>query len=318
MGAAQTYRTMLLVFAGAMALVGAAASTGSASESHHGVRQSAFSGVVACEGGGSRPFTAATLRRPRNAERGRSPSSKALRHFLRTSWVAEFYPKHRWFMFEKFSSRGRDYVVFASGRLSDLSTMTFERKRGGKWSWIGSGGGPCIPRRLVAPNLASTRWHLDPRRLPIDPAATSIWVQMMERDCNSGQSADGRASVPIVRYEPNQIVMLGMIKPSNVAATCPSNPPTYVEIKLSEPIGDRALIDGGSVPANTRLSSTQLASLRAGADPTEVLIFQRTDNELCRDAAEGSAYLPGIEPSEELHPRIAQLRSKCPRYADSF
>lgn len=318
MDATRIYRNSFLALGMMIVLVASCAMSSAAAQSPGGVQKAAFTGVVACEGGGSHPFTAAVLRRPRNAERGRSPSARALRRFLRTSWIGELYPKHRWFIFSKWRSGAKKFITFASGRLTSMSTMTFERKRRGEWEWVGSGGGECFPRRLVEPNLASTRWHLDPTRLPIDPAATSIWVSMDELACNSGRNADGRASMPIVRYEPHQIVMLGKIKPNRGTHTCPSNPPTFVEVRLTEPIGDRALVDGGSVPVNTRLSLTQLLSLRAGVDPLEVLNFQRTDNELCRDAAEGSAALPGFEWTDEQRERFGELRHKCPRYEDRF
>lgn len=61
--------------------------------------------------------------------------------------------------------------------------------------------------------------------------------------CASGFT--GTVLEPQVTYEAEQIVITTVVEPlDDEAATCPSNEWVAATVELSEPIGDRELIDG--------------------------------------------------------------------------
>ena len=91
---------------------------------------------------------------------------------------------------------------------------------------------------LSVPSVA-----LDPAHLP-DAASTDVQLLVTERECNSGQTADGRVKlVSLVETEESVTVTVG-VKPRGGDQTCPSNPATPYTVKLAAPLGERTLIDG--------------------------------------------------------------------------
>jgi hypothetical protein len=53
----------------------------------------------------------------------------------------------------------------------------------------------------------------------------------------------------VIIYEPDRVVVIFTVDPlPDGAYTCPGNPPTGVTVELSEPLGDRQLLDGGEFP----------------------------------------------------------------------
>jgi len=83
---------------------------------------------------------------------------------------------------------------------------------------------------------------LDPAHAP-DADATELRLLVTERECNSGQDAQGRVKlVSLVETADSVTVTIG-VKPNN-GGTCPSNPATPFTVKLDGPLGDREIIDG--------------------------------------------------------------------------
>jgi hypothetical protein len=49
-----------------------------------------------------------------------------------------------------------------------------------------------------------------------------------------------------------RVVVSVFVRPVEGGAECPSNPDTPYTLRLTSPLGERALLDGGSVPARRR------------------------------------------------------------------
>lgn len=273
---------------------------------------SAADDLIDCEGGGAIPFTMAALDRPRNAESGSSGEATALRNYLANDPAAASLPKSGWFELARKTADANDYVRFGNGPLTAFRNLLFVRVAGGPWKPHSSFGQQCILRKLLSDGRASTPWNVVPNRLPVKRSARSLWIQMTETACASGRPADGRASVPVIQYAPTQITLLARIGPSTGTQTCQSNPPTYLKVELSQPIGSRALIDGGSVPSNSRLSRTQLKRIRQGRRKSSVLMFTRSQQEICLDAAENALTIPGLALTNKQRARLRVLDSRCP------
>jgi hypothetical protein len=82
---------------------------------------------------------------------------------------------------------------------------------------------------------------------PIDRASTSILLLVTERACNSGQTAEGRIRALVEPTDAAVIVTVAVV-PRPGDHTCQSNPPTPFVLDLPEPLGARALLDGGVEP----------------------------------------------------------------------
>ncbi len=82
----------------------------------------------------------------------------------------------------------------------------------------------------------------------ITPETTEFVAMVTERACAGGQSSEGRVVGPEITYADDTVTVTFGVRPRGGAQTCPSNPPTAVAVTLSEPLGDRRLLDGGSDP----------------------------------------------------------------------
>lgn len=89
------------------------------------------------------------------------------------------------------------------------------------------------------------RWHLaaDPR-----PEDQTLPLLVNEIECASGQSADGRIATPEVEYRQDAVVITMRVERRSDSEDCPSNPDTPYNLELREPVGTRALLDGGQTP----------------------------------------------------------------------
>jgi hypothetical protein len=77
----------------------------------------------------------------------------------------------------------------------------------------------------------------------VTASTTVLHLGVTRVDCSSGVT--GKVLEPKVTYEQTRIVIETDVEPLNLeVATCPGNPPVRVRLELSEPIGERDLVDG--------------------------------------------------------------------------
>jgi hypothetical protein len=88
-------------------------------------------------------------------------------------------------------------------------------------------------------------WDLAPGQAP-GRDATSFVAWVTEQVCASGQSSDGRVSRPDVAYGADRVTVSFGVRRLPGGQDCQGNPPTSYVVELDEPLGDRALFDGGA------------------------------------------------------------------------
>jgi hypothetical protein len=116
--------------------------------------------------------------------------------------------------------------------------------RGDHWRVTGYGG--CRPEVEMS-GLNSATWWLAPGQR-INEASTSFLADVTEDACASGQSSKDRLRPPLITYEADRVVVVFTVEPLSGAQECPSNPSTEVRVELSQPLGERQLLDGGTLP----------------------------------------------------------------------
>jgi hypothetical protein len=96
------------------------------------------------------------------------------------------------------------------------------------------------------PLLGQADWWVDPAELPFSPSATVIHGFLLEQACAGGQAPVGRVVGPTIEYRSDAVVVTFRVRDVGGARTCPGNPPYPTTVELSEPVGARTLIDGGT------------------------------------------------------------------------
>jgi hypothetical protein len=92
-------------------------------------------------------------------------------------------------------------------------------------------------------------WWLDPASLPIDPGATQLRGFVLERECASGHSPEGRILAPDIDYGAEALTITFSIAPLPGDQDCVGNTPFGVVFGLEDPVDGRPILDGGTVPA---------------------------------------------------------------------
>ena len=92
------------------------------------------------------------------------------------------------------------------------------------------------------------RWWLDPAVPPPGPDATSIAALIQEEACASGRSPKGRVLEPQLFSSSDAILVTVWVRDQVGGQDCQGNPTFPLEISLTEPLGERRLLDGSEVP----------------------------------------------------------------------
>ncbi|WP_066944492.1 hypothetical protein [Microtetraspora fusca] len=117
----------------------------------------------------------------------------------------------------------------------------------GRPGWHSRASGRCDLRRDLG-ELGVADVTLDPAAPPPGPDSRRISVLVHERDCASGQRADGR--IRLLGVEPTAAevrVVLGVRRVDGYV-TCQPNPATPFTVELDEPLGERVLTDASVYP----------------------------------------------------------------------
>lgn len=77
-----------------------------------------------------------------------------------------------------------------------------------------------------------------------------------ERECASGQSAEGRIELVDLTLTAEQIQLHVGVQPLGGGQECPGNPPTPFTVDIGEPIGDREIVDTSVAPPRTVTTDT--------------------------------------------------------------
>jgi hypothetical protein len=199
---------------------------------------------------GSEPFPLEALDAPTGAEDAEGPEFDALRATLQ-NFKAEFPGSDTWsWRLVRRDEASADFLA----QTDDIGApgwvnVTISRDQGG---WLGVGMGQCDPKVVLSPEFGPASWALDPEFPTPEANTTELRILVWERACSGGAPATGRISAPAVVYGPATVTITLGVRPIEVprgyAITCPGPPGTPAILGLSEPLGSRQLLDGGSVP----------------------------------------------------------------------
>lgn len=112
-------------------------------------------------------------------------------------------------------------------------------------TWLLTSAGPCAPRRITDDDLGPADLTL--AEVP-SPAATSVELLVHERACVSGAAATGRVELIELRETAEEVRVHIEVRPLGGNQTCPGNPPTPFAVDLSEPLGEREIVDTSVLP----------------------------------------------------------------------
>ena len=78
---------------------------------------------------------------------------------------------------------------------------------------------------------------------PLDPQSTELALLVTENSCNSGEDAAGRIEVVRLEETDDTVSLVLGVRPRGGAQNCPSNPATPFTVTLSQPLGERQVMD---------------------------------------------------------------------------
>jgi hypothetical protein len=204
---------------------------------------------------GGPAFPAAVIGQVGAAESADGPEAAALRALLRMPEARDLLPGTGWTL----AVRQETLVVFIApappGSEPPLVEATLELVDG---AWQTRGFGQCWPQADVGPGLGLASYRVAPHE-ELSPEVTEIDVLVTERACNSGADARGRVVRPGVILGAESVTVVFAVVPRGGDHDCPSNPETPVLLELPEPLGDRQLLDGSSVPPRDATTCPDIA-----------------------------------------------------------
>lgn len=197
---------------------------------------------VTCGGPG---FPVSVLSEPGAAEQNADPAAVALRRHLATGGPdVAWLPATGW----REAVRTDDSVIYIAEAPEldgpPLVEVSIERVDG---EWSVGGWGQCWPTADVGPDLGQAEFRVAPG-VELTAETTELDVLVTERACNSGTDAAGRIVAPAIIPTDEAVTVVFAVVPRPGAHTCPSNPETPFRLELPEPLGDRILFDGSSMP----------------------------------------------------------------------
>ena len=143
---------------------------------------------------------------------------------------------------------GEDQALFATIEADGLPGANVRvslRTEG--WRATGFGGG-CSNLSVAYPEgLNQVEISLDPDSPPAADQ-TEIALLVTERECASGQPMGDRLLDPQIVETDDRVLLVFAAAAQFGAADCQGNPSTSVTVTLSEPLGDRELLDAGIFP----------------------------------------------------------------------
>lgn len=202
--------------------------------------------------GGGLAFDIEALDRPGTAELGVDPAAAALGAHLSEGGIeTEWLPDAGWIE----SARSASEVLYlARGDDGSMYQVTVALDEGG---WRVDGWGGCTPQPELPLGVNLAIFRVAPGAT-VGPDTTEIDVLVTETACNSGQDARGRILPPRVISDADAVTVVMTVRARAGAMDCPSNPETPFVLELPEPLGDRILLDGSSVPPRDATTCPEL------------------------------------------------------------
>jgi len=195
---------------------------------------------------GGPTFPAAALNAPTGAEKASGPAFDALRATL-TATASEFPGAAGW-SWRLALEDVTDAVFLAQTDALDANGWVAVELTMGSNGWQPGSIGQCNLRVVQAAGYGPASWALNPA-FPAPTADTTILeILVWEESCSSGSPVSGRMSAPVIAYAASTVTITLGVRPLQGVQTCPLGPGTPASLRLSEPLGARTLLDGGTFP----------------------------------------------------------------------
>ena len=107
--------------------------------------------------------------------------------------------------------------------------------------WYVSQSGPCaLTVDLGELTVPAVALQVQP-----DPMSPELHLLVTEQSCNGGEDAEGRVEVVSIDETADRVSLVLGVRPRGGINACPSHPATPFTVTLSEPLGDREVVDAG-------------------------------------------------------------------------
>ena len=194
-------------------------------------------------------FSPSQLSGAGNAETADTPGAAALRLFTTTSSPGD-YPLRGWHAVSDTPDKVRFLARSEDPPESEYRQVVVRRGASGAFQaegWFVASYGSCSLRTVPPAGYGSAYWTLD----PTPPPTPGLHILVSEWTCHGTEPTAVDRIRAAVRYERDAIVVTVTVKLPEGAQECPLPPPTPYVVDLREPVGGRAILDGGTWPALT-------------------------------------------------------------------
>lgn len=141
---------------------------------------------------------------------------------------------------EPFDNGGGDIRTHESRVLEQVSATNVPAG-----TWLLTSAGPCAQRVAMPEDLGQADVTLAREPSPED---VTVHLFVHERACASGRDAEGRIELMELTGTEDQVQLRIGVRPRPGGQNCQGNPPTPFTVELTEPIGDRQIVDASVVP----------------------------------------------------------------------
>ncbi|MDQ6794756.1 MAG: hypothetical protein M3067_08080 [Chloroflexota bacterium] len=197
-------------------------------------------GLLTC--GDANVFPANALEGPGGAELRADEAAAGLRAALADTERVQF-PHSGWHLVAQSTTRVQ-FIARGAGADSWFSVSLVRGPAG----WTLDLAGECGLVVVLGPGIGPAAWWLDPAQPRPGAKDRTFTALVLERACASGHSSDGRIGPPLVSYAPDTVTLIFGVRPRPGGQDCQGNPPGRYRVTLDQPLGDRQLLDGGSLP----------------------------------------------------------------------
>lgn len=194
--------------------------------------------------GDDRTFSASLFDEAGDAELDDHPAAAALRDLLGSSTpVSDRLPDSGWYL-TGMDDTSATFVARVEEEPGFVRVTSELQGQGWQARYVGW----CTPR-VDLDSVSLAIWSFAPGKRVPGPEATSFEADVTELACTGSTPMGDRLLPPTILYGKTQVLVIFAARPLPAGAyTCPGNPSTRVAVELSEPIGDRMVVDGSSYP----------------------------------------------------------------------
>jgi hypothetical protein len=187
-------------------------------------------------------FHPALLESPGHAETDPDAAAQALRVYLAEIGFGS-HPQTGWVRTAQSVDKAQFIAQDPDG--DRWFVLAFVTRQG---NWRLDDASKCQPEIVPPAGANRAEWRLDPAFPAPAAGDRQIHVLINELACASGQSPEGRVLPPIIASSPAAMTIAILVTSEPGGQDCPSNPDFALTIDLPEPLGGRALLDGGVFP----------------------------------------------------------------------